>query len=195
MTSRCLPLLPIRRALVPGTRAGLPCTDPHLVEGEHVAAVLAVSGGDPGARRRVATRAQVEQVRPLGPEASLVRLGGRSLVRLTETRWADGRWWAGVAELAEPGPGAATRLAETQRSLRRYLALRAEAGEAGAGPLTLSRDPVAASHEVASVLRISWPEVQELLEAGSAADRLRRAQAVLDREAELLRRLLGREGT
>jgi hypothetical protein len=44
-------------------------------------------------------------------------------------------------------------------------------------------------------LRISWPEVQELLEAGSAADRLRRAQAVLDREAELLRRLLGREGT
>jgi len=37
-------------------------------------------------------------------------------------------------------------------------------------------------------------KLQEILEAGSAADRLCREGAILDREAELLRRLLGREG-
>jgi hypothetical protein len=51
---------------------------------------------------------------------------------------------------------------------------------------------VAASHEVASHLRISWPEIQEILEAGDAAARLRLEARVLERETLLLRAILGR---
>lgn len=158
--------------------------------------VVPAPDGDPGrAGCRVGTLAEVQGVRPLGPQASLLRLGGRSLVRLGRAWREHGRWWTDATRLAEPGPGARALLEGVELSLRRYLAWRGEAGEGGPTVARLSPDPVTASHEVASVLRISWPEVQEILEAGSAADRLRRAQAVLDREAELLRRLLGREGT
>jgi hypothetical protein len=99
-----------------------------------------------------------------------------------------------VAEIPEPGPAGASGVEQAEQALQCYLALRGEAGESSGPLVKLSRDPVTASYEVASHLRISWPELQDILEAGSAADRLRRAQAALDREAELLRRLLGREG-
>jgi Lon protease-like protein len=156
---------------------------------------LGPAGGPGAAASSIGTLAHLEEVRPLGAEAYLLRLTGRRLVRLIEAQERAGRWWAKVAEVAEPDGEAASLIEEAESSLRRYLALRAEAGEAGDVHTKLSRDPVAASHEVASHLRISWPEVQDILEAGGAAERLRRARAVLDRETELLRRLLGREGS
>jgi hypothetical protein len=179
-----LPLVPIRRVLVPGTRAALPCSAPGLGRDRAVVTVFTPVG----------TRAVVEALRPLAPRLALALLRGEGLVRLLGAGEDEGVWQARVAEVEEPGPGAEPLVAGVERALHRYLALRGEAGEA-AGPLPrLSRDPLTASHEVASHLQISWPEVQEILEAGSAADRLRREKAVLDREAELLRRLLGREG-
>lgn len=195
MSPAYLPLLSIRRVLVPGTRAALPSARTDLRAGEHVVTALEPDGDERAATRSVGTLAHLEEVRPLGPEAVLLRLSGRRLVRLTEAEQREGRWWAKVAEIAEPDREASPLIEEAERAVRRYLALRSEAGEGGGPIVELSRDPVAASHEVASYLHISWPEVQDILEAGSAADRLRRAGAVLDRETELLRRLLGREGT
>jgi len=190
-----LPLLVVPRVLVPGTQATLPSSDPDLKEGEQVALRPAAAGRGEEAGRRIATLAEVEGLRRLGSEVSLVRLLGRRLARLSEAGCRHGRHWVEATELAEPGPGAEGLLPGVERAMRRYLALRGEAGESGPGLTCLSRDPVTASHEVASVLQISGLEVQEILEAGTASDRLRRAGAVLDREAELLRQLLGREGT
>jgi hypothetical protein len=189
-----LPLLPIPRVLVPGTRAGLPSRRDDLRPGDPLVAVLRPSTGGWAFSPSVGTLALVEEVRLLGPEAFLLRLSGRRLVRLTEAGERAGRWWAKVAELPEPDGEAGALVEAVEKALRRYFAVRAEAGEAGDLATALSRDPVTASHEVASYLRVSWPEVQDILEAGSAAERLRRAQAVLERETELLRRLLGREG-
>ena len=187
------PLLPIRRALVPGTCSSLPCAAPAMKRGDEVVTVFAPAGRLPDVLT-VGTRAVVEAVRSLAPRVVLARLRGEGLVRLLGAEEAGGVWRARVAEVGEPGPGAQALVAGVERALHRYLALRGEAGEE-AGPLPrISRDPLTASHEVASHLRISWPEVQEILEAGSAADRLCREGAILDREAELLRRLLGREG-
>ena len=193
MARDLLPLVPIRRVLVPGTRAALPCPTPGLGREKGVVTVFTPVGCRP-AGGAVGTRAVVEALRPLGLRLALALLRGEGLVRLLGPEEEDGVWRARVVEVDEPGPGAEPLVAGVERALHRYLALRGEAGEA-AGPLPrLSRDPLTASHEVASHLRISWPEVQEIFEAGSAADRLRREKAVLDREAELLRRLLGREG-
>lgn len=194
MSAAELPLLPIRRVLVPGTRAALPSERDDLRAGDPLVAVLDPTSGGKGCGRSVGTLAQVEDVRPLGREAVLLRLVGQSLVRLTETRERAGRWWVKAVELPEPDVKGGAVVEAAERALRRYLAVRAEAGEAVDLTATLSRDPVTASHEVASYLRVSWPEVQDILEAGSAAERLRRAQAALERETELLRRLLGREG-
>jgi Lon protease-like protein len=189
-----LPLLLIRRALVPGTRAALPSDRDDLRPGDRLVAVLVPAEGERAAAGSVGTLAQLEELRPLGPEAFLLRLSGRCLVRLTRVGERAGRWWAKVADVPEPGPEAGLQVEAAEKALRRYLAVRAEAGEAANLHIELSRDPVAASHEVASYLRISWPEVQDILEAGRAAERLLRARAVLERETELLQRLLGREG-
>jgi len=189
-----LPLLAIRRALVPGTRAALPSDRDDLRVGDQLVTVLASPERVPAVPGSVGTLAGLEKLRPLGPGVFLFRLNGRSLVRLNEVGERAGRWWAKVTEVPEPGREAASMVEEAERALRRFLAVRAEAGEAGDCQIDLSRDPVAASHEVASYLRVSWPEVQDVLEAGSAAERLRRARAMLERETELLRRLLGREG-
>lgn len=183
----------MRRVLVPGTSAGLPTTGPRPELGEEVAAVFA-PGGRRASPARVATRALVQEVRPLDGRLSLVRVRGCGLVRLVGESGGVAGEWAEVGAITEPGAGADALVEEVERALRRYLALRGEVGESAGGPAALSRDPVTASHEVASRLHISWPEVQDILEAGSAALRLRRERAVLEREAELLRRLLGREG-
>jgi len=76
--------------------------------------------------------------------------------------------------------------------LRRYMAARAEAGVGGDVHVELPDDPVGASHRVASHLEVTWPELQDLLEAGDAAARLDREIHLLRRETALLRAVLAR---
>lgn len=194
MAGSVLPLLPIRRVLLPGTQASLPCTRRDLEGGDEVVTILEQPTAEPRAPHRVGTLARVEGVHRIGPGACLVRLAGRWLVRLRGLEPRGEAEWARVDPVPEPGSDPGGLIDQAQLGLRRYLALRAEMGESAGCCVELSRDPVAASHEVASCLRVSWPEVQDILEAGDAVARLRRAQGVLDRETELLRRLLGREG-
>lgn len=185
------PLLLLPRVLVPGTAATLPGTHGRVGPGARVLAAFRATGGGEAA---VATEAEVEAVQPLGDGVLLFRLAGRGLLRVLNRQEGEGGPWAWGGVLEEPGEGADGLIAPVERALRRYQGLRAEAGEPIGALVGLSRDPVEASHEVASHLRISWPEVQDLLEAGSAAQRLQRAGAVLERETGLLERLLSGGG-
>jgi len=90
------------------------------------------------------------------------------------------------------GEQASDLVEAVERGLRTYMAARAEAGEGGDVHVSIDRDPITASHQVASQLEISWPEVQEILEAGDAAERLEREIQVLRRETILLQAVLGR---
>jgi hypothetical protein len=140
----------------------------------------------------VATVARVEAARPGPEDTTYVDAYGEALVHLGERRAGRVR----VSPVDAGRPRVSPDLVErVEAALRRYLAVGVESGEAGDIDIGLSGDPVAASHEVASQLRISWPEVQELLEAGSAGDRLGRALLVLQRETGLLRSILGGKGT
>jgi hypothetical protein len=181
------PLITTGRALVPGTRMGLRSPERPLTRGERV--VVLASGLGEG--RRIGTLARLESVRPAPGEGLFLGLWGESLVAVA------GR--SGERAVVEPvdGPGspdAAALVAEAERALRAFHAAAAEAGEGGDIGIRLSPDPVRASHEVASHLRVSWPEIQELLEAGDAGERLRRSVMVLRRETRLLRLLMGGKG-
>lgn len=175
----------------------LPVTDFLPREGDRVLVVL--RGGGPTeepAPGRVGTVALVEGVRPLDSRIALVTLSGlhlaavASLDKVGEVFQVTASGVEGPAEVAD----CRELIGRAQSMLRRQMAIRAEAGEVADISLQLSADPVSASHQVASQLRVTWPEIQEVLEAGDAAERLRRALTVMERETGLLVRLLSREG-
>jgi Lon protease-like protein len=125
----------------------------------------------------------------VGPD--LLQVRGEMLVAI-DSMTDDHR--ATVATVEDDDPADPGLVAEVERLLRRYLGATAEAGEGGNVGASLSGDQVIASHQVASLLRISAPELQELLEAGSARRRLHRAADVLRRETGLLRSTMGGRG-
>lgn len=172
-----LPVISIPRALVPTTEMTIygEVADRH---GE----VLAVFDGPE--RASVGTVASVVWTSDSGIAPKL-RLAGRRLAVVVSGE-----------DVAEPGHPDDTRLVgEAVSAARAYLAALAEAGEGADVTRRFSPDPVALSHEVASILRVTPPEVQEMLEAGSATDRLRHAVEVLTMETRLIRSLLARGWT
>lgn len=98
-----------------------------------------------------------------------------------------------VEFVAEPPPDRLARSLRTavEERLGRYLELLAESGERTEPDLSLSTDPALASYEVASAMRVSQPERQELLELPTAGARLERELALLGREIALLEHVLG----
>ena len=180
MTDR-LRMLVSGRAVIPGTRHALVTEHEDLGVGERVVVVFDRGDGSIG---RIGTAATIRAIdrRDLGLVVDVV---GESLVTVARDTWE-------IAPL-EPGPRPPQALLlEAQAALRSYMAARAEAGMGGDVHVELAPDPVTASHQVASHLEISWPEVQDILEAGDAAERLRREIQVLRRETSLLRVVLGR---
>jgi hypothetical protein len=197
VAAQTYPLLLIGRALVPGTRMVLPVRGflPH--EGDQVLVVL--RGNEPmedAWPARVGTVALVEGVRPLDSRIALVTLSGLHLAAVGSLEKVGEAILATASGVEGHGAGGDCRelIGRAQSLLRRQMAIRAEAGEVADISLQLSPDPVSASHQVASQLRVTWPEIQEVLEAGDAAERLRRSLAVMERETGLLVRLLSREG-
>lgn len=81
-------------------------------------------------------------------------------------------------------------LDDVRSALKRYLVVSAEAGEGGDIHFELSADPVAASYQVASLMRLVHPERQELLELPTAETRLDRERRLLVREVDLLERII-----
>jgi Lon protease-like protein len=183
-------IVPISRALVPGAEMSLRRSQDDLQSGDSIVVIL--RGDEPP--RTVGTLARVVGVRPLESGDTMVRLRGEHLVRVPPEAAAGGEKRALVTAVDEARSADAV-VGVVQQALSRYMAARAESGVGGNVYPHLSKDPVAASHEVASHLQISWPELQEVLEAGDAVERLRKGLAIMERETELLRRLLASEGS
>lgn len=185
MTVESLPLVPFRRVVIPGTRHAVRTTCDGLGVGQRVAVVLIHPDGTLG---RVGTRARIEGLADDPADLVTIDVIGETLVSIART---GDRAAVEPVDRVQPTPRQ-DLLALAERSLRRYMAARAESGHGGDVHVTIGPDPVAASHQVASCLDISWPEVQDILEAGDACERLEREITVLERETVLLRAVLGR---
>ena len=155
--------------------------------------ILLQRDGGPTDWHEIGTEARITG-RHHHPDGGLsLRVTGRRRFRIDTVLERDPVPMAAVGYLAdEPGSGYfESMLDDVEAAVRRYMAVSAESGEGGNINVRISRDPVVASYQVASLLRVSPPERQELLEAGTAADRLGREAAMLGREAALLRYVLG----
>jgi hypothetical protein len=180
-----LPLLRFGRVLIPGTRHSVRTSRADLGVGERVVVVLEQPDGSLG---RVGTASRIHGIGRESDDRVVLELVGETLVSVDP----DGdEASVGVID-AEERPGSPELVDTVERALRRYMAAKAEAGIGGDVLVTIHRDPVPASHQVASHLEITWPEVQDILEAGDAVERIRREITVLERETALLRAVLGR---
>ncbi|MBT8211718.1 MAG: LON peptidase substrate-binding domain-containing protein, partial [Acidimicrobiia bacterium] len=80
---------------------------------------------------------------------------------------------------------------ELGKALRRYLAVLAESGRPANIAIEISSNAAMASYQVASLLRLSNPEVQELMEANGVEERVQREVRLLELETQLLERTMG----
>ena len=181
-----IPVLRARRPLVPGTRMAIRRTEPgSLAVGDTVVVLLEIADADP----RVGTLGRIDARHEVFGGHAMLDVAGQSLVRVADLG-DDGAEVTPVDVDERPD----VDLEPTLAALRRYMAVRSEAGEGGDVHIELSRDPVTASHEVASHLSVSGPEVQDVLEAGTASERLTTATRILERETRLLEAILGSGG-
>ncbi len=92
----------------------------------------------------------------------------------------------------EPGGGDVELLrAELQRGVRRFAAAAIESGQPASISSELHRDPTTASYQAATLLPISHPERQELLEIATTTLRLEHELRIVAGETGILRHLLG----
>lgn len=134
---------------------------------------------------------------PIGrrTDGDLIHVRLRGLRRLSAIAVPAGPG-AEVEVVVDPAAREGTRpiTSELQALVRRYHAMLAEHGDKADIGVELPEEPEAAAYRVASLLRISAPERQFLLEAGTTEERVERVVAVLRRETELLRRTMGPKG-
>lgn len=196
MDGRTLPLFLSRRVLLPGAVLGLPLLEDRYrlmmdqLEEERFGVTLI--DHDPGTRpswRSVGTLARV--VERVGDQ---VLVEGERRFEVVEFLSDDPYPLVLVefsGEVADPP--AAALVHRVAAELERYLGLVAESGEEDGPAPKLGEDPVAASYAVASAMRISNPERQELLELPTAGARLERELGLLRREIQLLEHVLAVE--
>ncbi len=92
----------------------------------------------------------------------------------------------------DPGDGDIELLrSELQRAVQRFAAAAVESGRPASISSTLNPDPTIASYQAATLLPISHPERQELLEIETTTLRLQQELRIVAGETGILRHLLG----
>lgn len=198
-----LPVLPLRETVVfPGAMAPLLIGEPRSVRmiddvlnrPERLLALVASRDPEadepaPGQLHNVATAAVVERMVRVPDGTVRLLVQGRSRVQLGDYTQTEPFLEAQVRELPDEGE----RTAEVEAMARnlqgiftRMIALVPHLPDELQVAVANVEDPAALSHLVASSMRLSTAERQELLEERGLAARLRRLTALCTRELELL---------
>ena len=198
---RSLPVFPLQRVLVPGELLML-----HVFEQRYVAMlddlnddrfgiVLIRDGeevGETATYHNVGTVARIADSRDTPDGRKLLVMVGEERFEVVD-RQAAGPYPLATVETLDEGPtdDCEALVEEVRAALRRYLVVSAEAGHGGDVLFEMSSDPVVASYQVASIVRLLSPERQDLLELATARERLEREKRLLRRETDLLERVMG----
>lgn len=172
-----------KRVVLPGETHSFPVAEQgldHLSIGDRI--VFVHREGDSPAG--VGVLATIETIAASLPGAVVLTVRGE--VRMLVAT-SNGRAGAGTAEAAEElGAGADEARAGAAGAANRYQATLAELGYTADVLQEVPEDPIETSYRLASLLRVSEPERQHVLECGTAAERLRLLATVFTRERALL---------
>ena len=211
-----LPLFPLQRVLLPGQPMVLQVFEPRyhaLLADIGLTPGVELEPSDAGDRPRfgvvyirdgaevggmathhdVGTIVRVEAARDVDDGRRMIVVLGERLFRVVETLPDDPYPRAVVAPSEEIDEAFARDygVGELTRALRRYLAVLAESGRPANITVEISSNAAMASYQVASLLRLSNPEVQELMEANGVEERVEREVRLLELETQLLERTMG----
>lgn len=197
--SRTLAIFPLQRVAVPGEALVLHVFEPRYrdmvsdLTDDRFGLVLIRRGSETGGGadyHDVGVVARIMERRNLDDGRILLAMLGEQRFEVVDRLPEDPYPEAEVLLLDDVPDLDEELLADVATALRRYLAVSAEAGEGGDVMFDLSTDPVQASYQVASLLRLVAPERQELLELPSAYERLRKELTLIRRETDLLERTM-----
>lgn len=176
--------LPTRRVVFPGEIHAFPAHDEAsgLAAGDAVVASLDGEGASSG----IGVLCSVERTALLGAGTLVVTLRGESRVGFEVVAHDQRSYRARVRVLEVAGPGAAEARSRVVGGARRYRATLTELGYPSDVLAAVPEDPIDASYRLASVLRVSEPERQHVLESPTAAERLELLATVFARERGLL---------
>ena len=184
-------LVPRSRVLLPGQRLRFRVHDAalssRLAEIDEFCAVLSLGELSPvGVVARIVARSAAPYDR-----LDLEVVGGARLNIPADTR-AEAATTEAHLLSEELGDGDVELLrSELQRGVRRLAAAAVESGQPGSISPRLNPDPTVASYQAATILPISQPERQELLEIETTTLRLEHELRIVAGETGILRHLLG----
>jgi len=188
-----LVLFPSGRVLLPGQRLGLRVHDVEvsaaLFGADAFCAVFSPRRGDLsgiGVRARIVATSDAPDgrldIEVVGGERLEIPPGVEEGHDVVET----------VTVPEQPGDGDLELLRdELERGVRRFAAAAVESGRPASIASALHADPTLASYQAATVLPISHPERQELLEIETTTERLEQELRIAAGETGVLRHLLG----
>jgi len=172
-----------KRVVLPGETHSFPVAEQgldHLTIGDQIV-YLHREGDSPAG---VGVLATIEAISASLPGTVVLTVRGEVRVLVSTSDRGAG---AGTAKTAEDlGAGADEARAGAARDANRYQAALAELGHTADVLQEVPEDPIEASYRLASLLRVSEPERQHVLERGTAAERLRLLATVFTRERALL---------
>jgi Lon protease-like protein len=172
-----------KRVVLPGETHSFPVVEQrldHLSVGDQIVLVYG-EGTSPAA---VGVLATIQTIAVSLPGAVVPTVRGEMRVLVSTP---DDAASVGPVEVAEdPGGGVDEARADAAMAASRYLAALAEFGYTADVLQEVPEDPIDASYRLASLLRVSEPERQHVLECGTAAKRLRLLATVFTRERALL---------
>jgi len=197
---RALPVFPLQRVLVPGELLMLHVFEQRYmtmlddISDDRFGIVLIRDGdevGETASYHDVGTVARIAESRSTQDGRRLLVMVGEQRFEVVDRHPAD-PYPSAIVETLDEGPvdDCDELVEDVRRALRRYLAVSAEAGHGGDVLFEMSSDPVVASYQVASIVRLLSPERQDLLELPTARARLEREHRLLERETDLLERVM-----
>jgi Lon protease-like protein len=191
-----IPIFPLHTLLLPTLDLGIHVFEQRyrdliaysLSNGHTFGVVLIGHGrevGGPAETHAIGTLAQISGYAKLPDGRYLLEVEGTQRFRIHGSHREGSYPTAEVSFMSEPIGNFAAARANSLDVEDLFTFYRNTCGEDDL-PVHLPVDPVARSYMVASLLRIDTPEKQQLLEIGSASDRLAAEREILRREIALL---------